>query len=96
MQCKVNKTSLRELPYYNCNAISTHGQFNNISSTDLPTKKYRDLDIFTLNTFLDRKSDHNVRCKYHSPHSVCEQKTGFPTSNLINCSLSYKHLQLKT
>ena len=67
MQCKVNKTLLRELPYYNCDIISTHGQFNNILSTTRPTKKYldrlpsyHDLDIFTLNTFLDRKSDPNM------------------------------------
>ena len=108
MQCKVNKTLLRELPYYNCDIISTHGQFNNILGTTLPTKKYldrlssyHDLDIFTLNTFLDRKLDPNmdapnVRCKYYSPHSFCEQKNSFSTPNSIDCGLSLFHTNIRS
>ena len=97
---KVNKTLLSELPYYNySDLISAHGQFNNILSSSLPTKKYLDhlpsyydLDLFTLNIFLDRNSDSNThysntRCKYFSPHSFFEQKRKFannacPDSNI--------------
>ena len=41
-QTKVNKALLRELPYYSCDLISSHGQFNNSLDTCLPTKKYLD------------------------------------------------------
>ena len=84
---KVNKTLLSELQYYNySDLISAHGQFNNILSSSLPTKKYLDrlpsyydLDLFTLNIFLDRNSDSNThysntRCKYFSPHSFLNKK----------------------
>ena len=90
---KVNKTLLSELPYFNySDLISEHGQFNNSLSSSLPTKKYLDrlpsyydLDLFTLNTFLDRSSDSNTyysntRCKYFSPHSFCDQKSKFATN----------------
>ena len=68
-----------------------HGQFNNSLSSPLPTNKYLDhlpsyydLDLFTLNTFLDRSSNcntyySNTRCKYFSPHSFCDQKSKFAT-----------------
>ena len=91
---KVNKTLLSELPYFNySDLISAHGQFNNILNSSLPTKKYLDrlpsyydLDLFTLNTFLDRSSDPNIhysiaRCKYYSPHSFCNQKSKFVTNS---------------
>ena len=85
---KVNKTLLSELPYFNySDLISAHGQFNNSLSSPLPTNKYLDhlpsyydLDLFTLNTFLDRSSNcntyySNTRGKYFSPHSFCDQKS---------------------
>ena len=65
---KVNKTFLSELPYFNySDLITAHGRFNNILSSSLPTKKYfdrlpsyYDLDLFTLNTFLDKSFYCNI------------------------------------
>ena len=98
---KVNKTLLSELPYFNySDLISAHGQFNNSLSSSLPTKKYLDrlpsyydLDLFTLNTFLDRSSDSNTyysntRCKYFSPHSFCDKKSKFATNPYPDSNIS--------
>lgn len=89
VQTKVNKTLLNELPYYSCNLVLSYGRVNNILNTALPTKQYLDhlpsyivyydLDIFSLNTYVNKKSnfyDHtsNVRCKYYSPHGFSELK----------------------
>ena len=67
--------------------VLSHGRFNNILNTAFPTEKnfdrlpsYYDLDIFKLNTFVDKKSnfyDHtpNVKCKYYySPYGFSELK----------------------
>ena len=55
---KAAKHLCKELPYYNKNILTSHGQFNNlISQSSVPTKKYLqklhsiyDLDIFSLNS----------------------------------------------
>ena len=64
MNQTVNKALLRELPYYSCDLISSHGQLNNSLHACVPTKKYldrlpsfHDLDLFTLNSLLDKKSN---------------------------------------
>ena len=101
-QTKVNKALLRELPYYSCDLISSHGHFNNSLDTCLPTKKYldslpsfRDLDLFTLNSLLDKKSDDlsayapTTRCKYYSPHSFSQLKRHLNMSSYSNSSLSF-------
>ena len=88
--------------------ISPHGQFNNILSSSLPTKKYLDrlpsyydLDLFTLNTFLDRSSDSNTyysntRCKYFSPHSFCDQKSKFATNPYPDSNISFMHTNIRS
>ena len=106
---KVNKTLLSELPYFNySDLISAHGQFNNSLSSSLPTKKYLDrlpsyydLDLFTLNTFLDRSSNSNTyysntRCKYFSPHSFCDQKSKFATNPYPDSNISFMHTNIRS
>ena len=106
---KLNKTLLSELPYYNySDLISAHGQFNNILSSSLPTKKYLDrlpsyydLDLFTLNIFLDRNSDYNThysntRCKYFSPHSFFEQKRKFANNACPDSNISFIHTNIRS
>ena len=101
-QTKVNKALLGELPYYSCDLISSYGQFNNSLDTYLPTKKYldhlpsfNDLDLFTLNSLLDKKSDDlsayapTTRCKYYSPHSFSQLKRHLNMSSYSNSSLSF-------
>ena len=72
---------LKELPYFGINFIPIHGQFNNSTSSFLPTKKYlekltsfHDLDLFSLNTDSDINPDFNlpnlkIRSQYYSPDS---------------------------
>lgn len=87
VQTEVNKTLLQDkLPYYSCDVVLSHGQFNNILNTAPLTKKYLDhlpsyydLDIFSLNTLVNKKSnfyDHtsNMKCKYYSPYGFSELK----------------------
>ena len=106
---KVNKSLLSELPYFSySDLISAHGQFNNTLKFSLPTKKYLDrlpsyydLDLFTLNTFLDRSSDSNnrysnTRCKYFSPHSFCDQKNKFATSLSPGSNISFIHTNIRS
>lgn len=81
---KHSKLLLKELPYYNYNIISCHGQFNNsIPHSSLPSKKQlqklhsiHDLDIFALNSNIDSNINpdiqlmHNqIRANYFSPNS---------------------------
>ena len=56
MTHKTVKSIFKELPYHGVNILNCHGQFNNLLSDALPTKKYleklssiHDLDLFTLN-----------------------------------------------
>ena len=64
MTHKTVKSILKELPYLNI--LNCHGQFNNLLSDELPTKKYHeklsrihDLDLFTLNVREDINPDTN-------------------------------------
>jgi len=106
---KVNKTLLSELPYFiYSDLISAHGHFNNSLSSSLPTKKYLDrlpsyydLDLFTLNPFLDRSSDSNshysnTRCKYFSPHSFCNQKSKFASNPCPDFNISLIHTNIRS
>ena len=50
------KSIFKELPYHRLSILNCHGQFNNLLSDALPTKKYleklsniHDLDLLTLN-----------------------------------------------
>ena len=108
-QTKVNKALLRELPYYSCDLISSHGQFNNSLDTCLRTKKYldrlpsfHDLDLFTLNSLLDKKSDDlsaytpTTRCKYYSPHSFSQIKRHLNMSSYSNSSFSFFHTNIRS
>ena len=100
-QTKVNKALLRELPYYSCDLISSHGQLNNSLDTCVPTKKYlyrlpsfHDLDLFTLNSFLDKKSELSAytpttKCKYYFPHSFSQLKIPLNLSSYSNSSFSF-------
>ena len=108
-QTKVNKALLRELPYYSCDRISSHGQFNNSLDTCLPTKKYldrlpsfHDLDLFSLNSLLDKKSDDlsaytpTTRCKYYFPHSFSQLKRHLNMSSYSNSSFSFFHTNIRS
>lgn len=79
----------KELPYFNCNIVASHGQFNNLMSTScLPSKKYLqklhsiyDLDVFSLNSIVncninpDTQLVYNqIRANYYSPHSFNNTK----------------------
>ena len=59
---------LKELPYFGINFIPIHGQFNNSTSSFLPTKKY----LEKLTSFHEKKS--NIICgiiyrQHNSPES---------------------------
>ena len=108
-QTKVNKALLRELPYYSCDRISSHGQFNNSLDTCLPTKKYLDrlpsfydLDLLCLNSLLDKKSDDlsaytpTTRCKYYFPHSFSQLKRHLNMSSYSNSSFSFFHTNIRS
>lgn len=41
-QQKVNRLLMRDLPYYGHDIINSHKQFNNLLSSNLPTKNYLD------------------------------------------------------
>ena len=67
MTHKTVKSIFKELPYHGVNIINCHGQFNNLLSVALPTKKYleklssiHDLDLFTLNVQADINPDSNL------------------------------------
>ena len=40
MTHKTEKSLFKELPYHGVNILNCHGQFNNLLSDELPTKKY--------------------------------------------------------
>ena len=97
---------LKELPYYSCDIIPSHSHFNNSLNTSLPTKKYlerlpsfNELDIFTLNSFPDRRSDPYttaISCRYFSPHSFCHSKRQFQFSSNSTDGLSLFHTNIRS
>ena len=67
MTHKTVKSIFKELPYHGVNILNCHGQFNNLLSDALPTKKYleklssiHDLDLFTLNVQAAINPDSNL------------------------------------
>ena len=65
---KTIRSLFRELPYFGVNHfVPLHGQFSNLNTTSLPTKKYleklsifHDLDLFSLNTASNINPDQNL------------------------------------
>ena len=88
---KATKSLFKELPYHNYNIVNSHGRFNNLLRTKLPSKRILenlpslyDLDIFKLNTACDGDdllSDQRPQCRYFSPHSFKE----FTEENAGDC-----------
>ena len=79
-----------ELPYFGLNHfVPHHGQFNNLNTTSLPTKKYleklssfHDLDLISLNTSSNINPDQNlidlkIHSRYFSPQSFYTMKNSF-------------------
>lgn len=100
--------TLKELPYYGYNIITTHGQFNNLLSCDnscnkfLPSKKYLeklhslyDLDLFSLNTGqnIEGYPNCNISSNYYSPHSF---NTKIKTQYSRNDSFSIFHNNIRS
>ena len=85
-QQKLNKSLLKELPYYQLQSslVIIHGQFNNSLSSELLTKRdieklpsLYNLDLFSLNKIHDNNltADDNllnqrIFTRYFSPHSL--------------------------
>ena len=83
-----------EIPYFGVNHfVPLHGQFNNLNTTSLPTKKYleklssfHDLDLFSLNTASNINPDQNlvdikIHSRYFSPHSFNAMKNNSHDTN---------------
>ena len=102
---KSARSTLKELPFFNYrgNLIQIHGQFNNSLSTFCTTKRdlekltcLYDLDLFTLNTFLDcnlnpdSQSIVRIPSRYYSPHSFRQMKTKLSKAE-IDTSFSVFH-----
>ena len=96
----------RELPHFGVNHfVPLHGQFNNLNTTFLPTKKYleklssiHDLDLFSLNTASNINPDQNlvdinVRSRYFSPYSFYAVKNSFHDTNDL---FSLFHLNVRS
>ena len=94
-----------ELPYVSVSDIvSYHGQFNNVISNSLPTKKYLDklsslydLDLFSLNiqNDINPNSDlfyENIKSHYYMPHSFSLLKNKLPR-NESNFSLLHNNVR---
>lgn len=105
-QEKITKSLLKELPYFNFrgNLALYHSQFNNLLSSELPTKRnleklssLYDLDLFSLNTTLDNNFNVNnnllnqrIQSRYFSPHSFKQLSSTF-TKHQVESSLSIFH-----
>ena len=97
----------KELPYFGINFIPIHGQFNNILSSSLPTKKYlekltsfHDLDLFSLNIDSNINPDLNVpnlkiRSQYYSPHSfhLMKNSLNYTRKGIPNFSLFHNNVR---
>ena len=104
-----NSNVFKELPYFNYNVITSHGQFNNLLDAQskngkfLPTKKYLDklhslyeMDLFNLNTGQDTYNSfqkQNISSNYYSPHSFAKVKNYFSKQNN---SLSILHSNIRS
>ena len=91
---KTLRSLFRELPYFGVDHfVPLHGQFNNLNTTSLPTKKYleklssfHDLDLFSLNTASNINPDQNlvdikIHSRYFSPHSFNAMKNNSHDTN---------------
>ena len=109
-QQKLNKSLLKDLPYFNFrgNLVLAHGQFNNSLNSELPTKQdldklhsLYDLDLFNLNMAFDSNQTDNdalmsqcIRSRYFFPHSL-KQFTDNLTQDQIESSLSIFHNNIR-
>ena len=96
MTHKIIKSLFQELPYHGVNILNCHGQFNNLLSDELPTKKYLAklssihdfVFLFTLNVQADINPDsnlynHRIQSHYYSPHSFNILNKQLPSANNI-------------
>ena len=109
-QPKLNKSLLKDLPYFNFrgNLVLAHGQFNNSLNSELPTKRdldklhsLYDLDLFNLNMAFDTNQSTNdaiiSQCnigRYFSPHSL-KQFTNDLMQDQTESSLSVFHNNIR-
>ena len=96
-QQKINKSLLKELPYYQLKGslVITHGEFNNSLNSELLTKRdieklpsLYDLDLFSLNKIHDNNpnADDNllnqrISSRYFSPHNLKQHMNRLTTVN---------------
>jgi len=107
-ELKLRKSLLQQLPYYGMNFIATHGQFNNLIESILPSKNLLsnlpslcDLNLFALNSAQaninpNANLDFNcIRSNYYSPHSFNRVKHQVNIEN-PNCCFSVIHNNLRS
>jgi len=105
---KLTRSFFREMPYYNVNICSTHGQFNNLLATNLVSKNHLmklhslgDLDLFKTNLPATKNIDQNfqfdrIRLNYYSPNSFRNLKTNKLSSCNSNNSLAIFHNNVRS
>ena len=111
MTHKTVKSICKELPYHGVwqfrifNILNCHGQFNNLLSDALPTKKYleklssiHDLDLFTLNVQADINPDSSlfnqcIQSHCYSPHSFSILNKQLSSSNKSNFSVFHNNVR---
>lgn len=105
MTHKTVKSIFKELPYHGVNILNCHGQFNNLLSDALPTKKYleklssiHDLDLFTLNVQAAINPDSNlfnqcIQSHYYSPHSFSILNKQLSSPNKSNFSVFHNNVR---
>ena len=110
-QQKLNKSLLKELPYYQLQSslVIIHGQFNNSLSSELLTKRdieklpsLYNLDLFSLNKIHDNNltADDNllnqrIFTRYFSPHSL-KQHMNRLTKDTLESSFTIFHNNIRS
>ena len=108
-QQRNTKALLKELPFYNFTGSLAlyHGKFNNLLSSELPTKRnlesltgLYDLDLFALNTNLDTTLNANnnlfnqqIHSRYFSPYNFKQYGKSL-TNEQKESSLSIFHINI--
>ena len=105
MTHKTVKSILKELPNHGVNILNCHGQFNNLLSDALPTKKYleklssiHDLDLFTLNVQAAINPDSNlfnqcIQSHYYTPCSFSILNKQLSSPNKSNFSVFHNNVR---